>query len=188
MAASLFTLFVIPVAVEFLKPMAKSIGLYNRPLEAAGTVMNFFLSLAELPSLRTTVFGLGALSAGLWLDWLLRKLDRSRAEGRKNLGKEMQTVAGNMNEAPPDLDLPHCYAQLISTRTKAKGFGLWVPDRFDLRHMSDVFVGTLLSDGHFDHAKRLSVSLKAVFNESIRLREKEQGAAPPMVPVGSLDL
>jgi hypothetical protein len=78
LGAGVFSIFVIPIAVEFLKHEAESIGLYERPGEAAGTVLNFFLSLAELPWLRVTALVLGGFVAGLWLDWLLRKLDRSR--------------------------------------------------------------------------------------------------------------
>jgi|GraSoi2013_100cm_1033763.scaffolds.fasta_scaffold52231_3 hypothetical protein len=84
-AVGFFTLIVIPLLVEFLKHLAENIGLYDRPREAAGAVLNFFLSLAELPWLRVTALVLGGFVAGLWLDWLLRQLDRSRAEARKNL-------------------------------------------------------------------------------------------------------
>jgi len=57
--AGVFTVFVFPVAVEFLKHEAEKIGLYERPGEVAGAVLNFFLSLAELPWLRLTALVLG---------------------------------------------------------------------------------------------------------------------------------
>src|SRR6516162_7565390 len=87
--AGVFTIFVIPIAVEFVKHVAESIGLYDRPREAAGTILNFFLSLAELPWLGVTALVLAGFVAGLWLDWLLRRLDGSRAEARETLGIEM---------------------------------------------------------------------------------------------------
>jgi len=68
------------IALEIFKQVAERIGLYDRPREAADTVLNFFLSLAELPWLRTTTLVLCAFVAGLWLDWLLRKFDGSRAK------------------------------------------------------------------------------------------------------------
>jgi hypothetical protein len=60
--AGVFTIFIIPIAVEFVKHVAENIGLYDRPREAAGTVLNFFLGLAELPWLRVTALVLGGLT------------------------------------------------------------------------------------------------------------------------------
>jgi hypothetical protein len=97
-AAGFFTLIVIPLLVEFLKHLAENIGLYDRPREAAGAVLNFFLSLAELPWLRVTALVLAGFVAGLWLDWLLRKFDGSRAKARENLGYEMMNLASRYRQ------------------------------------------------------------------------------------------
>src|SRR5258708_23372480 len=129
--SSLFTLFFVPLAVEFLKHTAENIGLYDRPAEAAGAVMNFFLSFAERTWVRVTALGLGSFVAGLWLDWLLRKLDRSRAEARENLGLEMLNLANDINNALGLVNrfrLPDFAPRLTSAFIKAKQVGLWTPD------------------------------------------------------------
>ena len=52
-------------------------------------VLKFLLDLSEQTWLRVTALLLFGFVAGLWVDWLLRKLDRSRADERKALGTEM---------------------------------------------------------------------------------------------------
>jgi hypothetical protein len=47
------------------------------------------VTLAGQTWLRGAVLALGCFVAGLWLDWLLRKLDDTRADKRKALGTEM---------------------------------------------------------------------------------------------------
>ena len=69
--------------------MAENAGIYDRTGEAAGTVLNFFLSLSQQSWLRVTALTLGCFLAGLLLKRRLEKLDRSRTEQRKNLGFEM---------------------------------------------------------------------------------------------------
>jgi hypothetical protein len=86
-------------ALEVFKQVAERIGLYDRPREAAGTILNFFLSLGELPWLRTTTLVLGSFVAGVWLDWLLRKFDGSRAKAREHLGIEMTNLAHDIDNA-----------------------------------------------------------------------------------------
>jgi amino acid transporter len=175
--AGVFTIFVIPIAVEFVKHMAENIGLYDRPREAAGTVLNFFLGLAELPWLHVTALVLGSFVAGVWLDWLLRKFDGSRAKARENLGYEMSNLAHDIDNALALVDRfgPQDFSpRLMSTFIKAKQKGLWTPDvRMPpnvvmpyLRH-----VGTLLSDGHFAEAKQAALECKEAFEK----RAKQSG-------------
>jgi hypothetical protein len=184
-AAGFFTLIVIPLLVEFLKHLAENIGLYDRPREAAGAVLNFFLSLAEQTWLRVTALLLGGFVAGLWVDWFVRKVDGSRAEARKKLGAEMGRLCFEINQEvkllgrtgvwPASL---HRYgARLMSISIKAKEFCLWAPDHriFNveeglpiLMNYLDV-VGQMLRDGHFDQAKRLALDAK-------RIIEREQSS------------
>ena len=51
-------------ALEVFRQVAERIGLYDRPQEAAGTVLNFVLKLAELPRLRTTFLAIRLLRSG----------------------------------------------------------------------------------------------------------------------------
>src|SRR5262249_14948168 len=88
-AVGAFSVFVFPLAVDFLKRMAENAGIYDRPGEAAGTVLNFFLSLSQQTWLRVTALTLGAFVTGLVLERRLQKLDRSRTDKRKDLGFEM---------------------------------------------------------------------------------------------------
>ena len=166
--AGVFTIFVIPIAVEFVKHVAESIGLYDRPREAAGTILNFFLSLAELPWLGVTALVLAGFVAGLWLDWLLRRLDRSRAEERKALGTEMVNRLGDL-KYPMSQTRP----QIMSCFTAARKLGIWAPDqRAFATHpvraknlITDylMHVGTMLRDGHFREAKQHAKNSKAAF-------------------------
>jgi hypothetical protein len=186
-AAGFFTLIVIPLLVEFLKHLAENIGLYDQPRETAGAVLNFFLSLAELPWLRVTALVLGGFVAGLWLDRLLRKRDRSRAEARENLGLEMQSIGRDMrwereNEATGRLNVG---PRLGSCFVAARKVGLWAPERQPLNlhplhadRMQNILmnyllhVGTLLSDGHFAEAKQTALQAKRTFAGIVADSEK----------------
>jgi hypothetical protein len=176
-AAGFFTLIIIPLLVEFLKHLAENIGLYDRPRETAGAVLNFFLSLAELPWLRVTALVLAGFVAGLWLDWLLRKFDGSRAKARENLGYEMMNLAHDIDNALALVDrfrLQDFSPRLISAFIKAKQVGLWTPDvRMPLNVVMPYLrhVGTLLSDGHFAEAKQAALECKEAFEK----RAKQSG-------------
>jgi hypothetical protein len=165
-------------ALEIFKQVAERIGLYDRPREAADTVLNFFLSLAELPWLRTTTLVLCAFVAGLWLDWLLRKFDGSRAKARENLGYEMMNLAHDIDNALALVDrfrLQDFSPRLISAFIKAKQVGLWTPDvRMPLNVVMPYLrhVGTLLSDGHFAEAKQAALQAKEHFAEIVAESEK----------------
>jgi hypothetical protein len=109
--------------------------------------------------------------AGLWLDWLLRRLDRSRAETRENLGIEMTNLANDIDNALALVDrfrLQDFSPRLMSAFIKAKQVGLWTPDvRMPLNVVMDYLrhVGTLLSDGHFADAKQAALERKQAFAE-----------------------
>src|SRR5262245_40531376 len=117
LGAGVVTIFVIPIAVDILTHESEKVGMYERPGEIAGTVLNFFLSLAELPWLRTTALVLGSFVAGVWLDWLLRKFDGSRAKARENVGIEMMNLAHDIDRALALVDrfrLPDFSPRLMS--------------------------------------------------------------------------
>jgi len=96
-ALGFFTLFILPLVGKVLDHMAENYGLYDR--EALPNIINAFVSLAEQTWLRITVLVLGGFVAGLWVDWLLRRLDRSRAEARENLGIAMTNLANDIDNA-----------------------------------------------------------------------------------------
>jgi hypothetical protein len=61
----------------------------QQPRETANVVLKFLLDLAGQTWLRGAALALGCFVAGLWLDWLLCKLDDTHADKRKALGTEM---------------------------------------------------------------------------------------------------
>jgi hypothetical protein len=178
-ALGFFTLFILPLVGKVLDHMAENYGLYDR--EALPQIINAFVSLAEQTWLRITVLVLAGFVAGLWLDWLLRRLDRSRAEARENLGIEMTNLANDIDNALALVDrfrLPDFSPRLISAFIKAKQVGLWTPDvGMPLNVVMDYLrhVGTLLSDGHFADAKQAALERKQAFSRSTK-REQSSPA------------
>src|SRR6266446_2937741 len=80
------------IATVILIPIFTAVAarfIWEQPRETANAVRKFLLDLSEQTWFRVTALLLVGFVAGLWLDWLLRKLDRSRAEKRKALGTEM---------------------------------------------------------------------------------------------------
>ena len=166
-------------ALEVFKQVAQRIGLYDRPREALGTVLNFLLSLAELPWLRNTLLFFGGLAAGFLLKWLLQNLDGSRAKQREALGTEMR-ILGH------DLNLFGARPQITSCFIAARKLGLWVPDQHIFTLHVDfaeplikdylLNVGTMLKDGHFREAKQYAaVNSKVRFDKAyaqFRLRDR----------------
>jgi len=111
----------------------------------------------------------------LWVDWLLLKLDRSRADRRKNFGHEMVNLhfAFNALRSQGRDPMRAKKQELKSCFVSAKKFGVWAPDDqvFNLdpdiaenliaKYLSNV--GTKLKDGHFGKAKQAAEKSKAAF-------------------------
>jgi hypothetical protein len=121
------------IATTILIPIFTAVAarfIWEQPPETTGAVLRFFLNLAEQTWLRVTALVLGGFVAGLWLDWLLRKLDRSRAEARKDLGFELLKLASELAEELERVDRnwQRLRPRLMSAFIKARGFGLWAPD------------------------------------------------------------
>jgi hypothetical protein len=170
------SVFVFPLAVDFFKRMAENVGIYDQPGEAAGTVLNFLLSLSQQSWLRVTALTLGAFVAGLLLERRLQKLDRSRIEERKDLGFEMIKFGNQLRGYTGQLQgeyMNRARQKIASCFTTARKLGIWAPnDRIFSVHppramdlIADYLmdVGTMLIDGHFSEAKQLAKSRKAAF-------------------------
>ena len=79
------------IAATILRGMAVYI-IAQRPQETVDAVSKFLeqiLSLRQQPWFRNALVFLGGFISGLCLDWLRRKLGRSRADKREALGNEM---------------------------------------------------------------------------------------------------
>jgi hypothetical protein len=175
-AVGALSVFVFPLAVDFFKRMAENVGIYDQPGEAAGTVLNFLLSLSQQSWLRVTALTLGAFVAGLLLERRLQKLDRSRIEERKDLGFEMIKLGNQLRGYTGHLQgeyMTRARQKIVSCFTTARKLGIWAPsDRIFSVHppramdlIADYLmdVGTMLIDGHFSEAKQHAKSRKAAF-------------------------
>jgi len=130
-AVGAFSVFVFPLAVDFLKRMAENAGIYDRPGGAAGTVLNFFLSLSQQTWLRVTALTLGAFVTGLVLERRLQKLDRSRTDKRKDLGFEMIKFGNQLRGYTGQLQgefMHRARRNIVSCFATARKFGIWAPN------------------------------------------------------------
>jgi hypothetical protein len=153
---------VLPFAVHFIE---------QQPRETTDVVSEFLLDLSEQPWLPNTALFLGGLVIGLWLDWLLRILDGSRAEQREALGDEMLILNYNLGNLKDPMS--EARVEIMSWFITARKFRIWAPDQrvFNLEPgraygmIRDYLmsVGTMLRDGHFAEAKRRANKGKASF-------------------------
>ena len=175
-----FTGVVFPVVVHFIQEQPQETP--NVALKFLHVALKFLLDLSEQTWLRVTALLLGGFVAGLWLDWLLRKLDGSRAEERQALGTEMVSLGDYLRFS--QLPTYQARPQITSCFTTAKKFGIWVPDQriFEISKRAEnlimehpirnlitdylAHVGTMLKDGHFREAKRDAKKSKAAFDKA----------------------
>jgi hypothetical protein len=146
----------------------------QQPRETTNVVLEFLLNLSEQTWFRVSALLLTGFVAGLWIDWLLRKL--SRADERKELGNDMLTV--NYDLSGVRNPMVRGAAALKSCFITAKKLGIWTPDRgiFEIPSkqaygtISNYLnaVGVLLSDGHFAEAKQVARNFEAAFASLLR--------------------
>jgi hypothetical protein len=112
------------------------------------------------------------------VDWLLRKLDGSRAEKRKELGYDMLKLARNLGDLARRIDGNPMNAfrpQITSCLTRAIKLGMYIPDDrifsiYPPHRAMDLIVdyltrvGQMLRDGNFSEAKRDAKKIEANFN------------------------
>jgi hypothetical protein len=181
----IFTSVFIPVAVHFIE---------QQPQETTNVVLKFLFYLGEQAWLRITALILLGFVAGLWVDWLLRKLDKTRDDERKVLGGEMANFGETLALIK---DLRQHTPKIISYFISARKFGIWAPDDrifsiltdrlksairengsymtptksvLDYMTLEDMIkdylkqVGTMLRDGHFREARQYAINSKATFD------------------------
>jgi hypothetical protein len=117
------------IATVILIPIFTAVAarfLWEQPRETANTVLKSLLDLSEQTWVRAAALALGCFVVGLWLDWLLRKLDDTRADERKALGTEMLNFGNKLRDMkyPTDQARP----QIMSYFAAARKLGIWVPD------------------------------------------------------------
>jgi hypothetical protein len=166
-ATTIWTGVVLPLAAYFIEQQP--------PSETTSVVLKLLLYLSEQTWFRVSAFLLTGFVAGLWVDWLLRKLDGSRADRREALGTEMLSLDDRLEDSLRDgrdtivMDRP----QIMSCLITASKLGIWVPDQrlFTIEHGRAYFlirdylmhVGRLLRDGHFREAKDYAANSETAF-------------------------
>jgi hypothetical protein len=145
----------------------------NAIRETADAAPKFLLYLLQQTWFLVTALLLVGFVGGLWVDWFLRKLDRSRAKERQALGVEMRIIASDL----PRLGLHQLRPQIMSCLISASKLGIWVPDHrvfeilpdFTMNMITDYLthVGTFLRDGNFSEAKQYALNSKANFNKAL---------------------
>jgi hypothetical protein len=150
-----------PLCRYVFEHLAATYGWWEHPAESAGSLIAVVQSLWDVPWVRAIVLVSTGYVAGLWTDYLLRRVDGSRAQARKNLGLEMRALAGDVGRLQSqitDFTWPgHYTPRLVSLSLKAKSMGMWFPEKHTTQHATLEYlllVGTLLSDGHFSQAKK----------------------------------
>jgi hypothetical protein len=164
------------IFTAILVPIIVAVAIHYIEQQPTNVVLKFLFDLSEQTWLRVTALLLGGFVAGLWVDWLLRKLDGSRAKERQALGVEMRILAYDL----PRLGLHQLRPQIMSCLTTARKLGIWTPDDriFSIHplHATDLItdylmhVGTMLMDGHFSEAKQYALNSKANFNKALHSR------------------
>jgi hypothetical protein len=163
----------IPVATVSSTRWAESRGWYS-PGEPGGWLTTL-VAIGELPWLLPVVLVVAGLTAGAWLDWLIRKLDHTRAAERVEIGNELLHLAnrvasrqeGIRNEWPANVhDLR---PSIMSAFIKVERIGVWAPvdqpyGRLDGANILVNYlqlVGTMLSEGHFKQARKRAAQVRA---------------------------
>jgi hypothetical protein len=76
--------------------LAAAFNWWDHPAESAGSLISFLQSLWDVPGLRGAILVLTGFVAGLWLDFLLRKVDGSREEKLRQVGNSMMGLYGSI--------------------------------------------------------------------------------------------
>jgi hypothetical protein len=163
---------VLPIVVDFIKQQPET----NNFLHA---ILKILLDLAQQSWVHVAAWILVGFVAGLWVYWLLSKLDDTRSKKRKALGYDMLKLghhignyAGRIGGDPVNAFRP----QITSCFATARKLGMWVPgDRiFSIQrpYAMDLIVdyltqvGQMLEDGNFSEAKREAKKIETNFNKA----------------------
>ena len=177
---AIFTGVVFPLVSHFIQEQPQETA--NVALKILNAALKFLYDLSEQAWLRITVSFLVGFVAGLWVDWLFRRLDGSLAKQREALADERVALGTKMVKLGDDLDdlrspMQQAGHELRSCFASAKKFGIWVPDQRVLVIHPDRAkllvedylrqVGTLLKDGNFSSARQYAkANSKYLFDEA----------------------
>ncbi len=128
---------IIPVGGEFFIDLAREHGFYEHPSEAATEIINFFISIADLPFLRPLALVLLGIVIGLWVDSLARKQQFKVEVNRLSSSEIMTTQQDNISDdkserviidVTPDflIGLHKNYMSIEAKRLLAPYIGKWI--------------------------------------------------------------
>jgi hypothetical protein len=169
--STVWTIFVAPFLLLVWRGVLDRGDVANHP---GDWLMGWLDTVAKIPGVYPAALIATGILVGLWIDWLLRKIDGSRAARRKTLGTTYCSLSSNIegrfggyygewSENIHDLK-----PALMSAFIEAEGFGLWAPvDELYKRQDGGVvvvnhlrIVGTMLRDGHFKQARTRALQAK----------------------------
>ncbi|WFU42619.1 hypothetical protein QA640_09240 [Bradyrhizobium sp. CB82] len=135
--------------------------------------------LAGLPGIHAGSLLFTGLVVGVWVDWILRRIDGSRADDRRALGVRFCNLAHTIEDRfRCDDRWPSNIVSVIPNITsafiEADKYGVWTPadtlyenpNGGNLMVYYLLHVGTLLRDGHFREARVHSLQAKALASQS----------------------
>ena len=156
-----------PLIGQYAARWPKEISIFEGQGEWLAIAENTSLTTIQQPWFYWILVGLTAFAAGIWIEWLAKKSDRSRR--RKSLGRTLVSVAQRVDSAQdsPESKWPwniqHVRVDLQSALLKLSRLGLWVPDHtIFLRRDANMLVsyltviGTSLAEGRFAEAREES--------------------------------
>jgi hypothetical protein len=169
-------------ATEPIRRFLDKEGFYDKP--GVGWLMSALALIPQPPWLVPAALILGGLTAGVWLDWLLRRFDSSREDRRIAVGRAMRTLhegilmrQGGFPRREWPGNVYDMRADIKSVFLRAREVGIWAPgkDVYKLRDhkfLSDYcdMVGTLLRRNQFKDAKAEAERAKVAFSTAPRNR------------------
>jgi hypothetical protein len=173
---ALFAGIVLPVVADFIEKQLERSGAYEHPSYALRWIENHLSAFFQMSWVFPTTLILGGLTTGVWLDWLLRKLDSTRAENRINVGYAFLRWADAIHDRQQPLaylpwpqSINDIMPDVMAALLHGKAIGLWVPDRTIFQDTNGAtilptyfrVVGTFLKERHFKEAKQSALDVKA---------------------------
>jgi hypothetical protein len=171
--STVWTILIVPVLVLLWHGVLDRQGVANHP---ADWLMGWLASFAQIPSIYASTLIATGVVVGVWIDWLLKRMDGSRASRREILGMRYCSLSHDVERQLDNFhaewprNIHHLQPALMSAFIEAEGFGLWAPvDQLENRQDGGAImvnylriVGTMLKDGHFKQAKDRALQAKKI--------------------------
>jgi hypothetical protein len=176
---AIWTILIVPVLALAWRGVLDRGDVANHPVD---WLMGWLASVGQAPGVYASALITTGLLVGVWLDWLFRKVDGSRARSRETLGLRYCNLSHDVERQLDDfhgewpMNVHNLKPTLMSAFIEAEGFGLWAPVN-ELYERQDGgvimvnylrLVGTMLSDGHFKQAKKRALQARDYVAQSAK--------------------